>query len=208
MDHQNQHFFEDLLEKGNYLGAYHYLKSLEIPKEEKSALMGSVIQAIVQELSSQPRSNKERIIFLRSVLNYALKEYPGLAGMYREHIRLAQGKEDFFSDVFKGVRNAADVVTGRKTLEEGFEDAAEDVKETFEGAVGTSWEDMARDAEKTLKQGIDQIFSFFSQPAQGKKQPSDEETEEEQDQPSIRVKVENADDPMDSDIHDAEKLDD
>ena len=205
MTSEQKSFFEDLISGKNYLGAYHYLKELDIPKAERSAYAGITAQAIADDLASQARSNRERIVFLRSLLTYVLKDFPGLASLYREQLRIAQGREDLLGDLFRGVRNAADVAAGRKSIEEGVEDAAEDFKETLDQNLGGGFENLAKDAEKTLRAGIESINSFFTSLSQS---PEDDAKKDRQEEQKIDVKVENADDPVKTPLKNAERADD
>jgi hypothetical protein len=238
MNKEQQQFLNDLLHQKNYLGAYQYLRELDIEKAERSASIGLVVTAIVEDLSVQPRQSRERVIYLRSVLSYVFKEYPGLTSLYREQLRVAQGKDDLISEVFKGFRNVADVATGRKTVNEGVEEAAEDMKDGFERSTGSSFDDLGKNAEKALRDGLEQVGNFFAglnrprttppeetpdsddpTATSGKGSPtgkssretgthttgSTSQADDDEAEDAVHIKIENADDPLPEDVHEAER---
>lgn len=202
MNDKQQEFFEELLASRNYLGAYHYLKELDSPGPERAAFVGILAQAIADDLASQARTNKEKIVFLRTVLSYVLKDFPGLASLYREQLRMAQGGGDPFAEVLRGVRNLGDVASGRKSLEEGFEDAAEDFKERVEQDLGKSLNTLGKEAQKSIKAGIESIGAFFSTLTSGEAQ-EDPKKDEEIDQ--VKIELEDADAPLKGNLKEAEK---
>lgn len=233
MNNEQQDFVKDLIHQKNYLGAYQYIRELDVERAERSAAIGLVVTAIVEDLSVQPRQNRERVIYLRSILSYVFKEYPGLASLYREQLRIAQGKDDLISEVFKGFRNVADVAAGRKTVNEGVEEAAEDLRDGFERTTGSSFDDLGRNAEKVIRDGLEQVGNFFAglnnprrpgedsrdddenrgneEPKSGQSTPGKaKETHENPDiaedvEEAVHITIENADDPLPEDVHDAQR---
>lgn len=201
MNTEQNKFFIDLIADRNFLGAAQYLKEFSLDGGERSALMAKVIDALVTALDSARSNNdRERAVYLRSLLAWLLRDYPGLAAMYREQVRIATGNDAVLPDLLRGIRNAGDVFTGRKTVQEGVHDASEPL------------ENLGGQAGELLKEGLNQIGEFFA----GFSRPRDktdesgngdegaansEDREDREDQPGVEVKIENADDPLPHDIH-------
>lgn len=207
MNTEQNKFFMDLIVDRNFLGAAQYLKELSLDGAERSALMAKVIDALVTALDSARINNdRERTVYLRSLLAWLLRDYPGLASMYREQVRIATGNDAVLPDLLRGIRNAGDVFTGRKTVQEGVHDASEPL------------ENLGGQAGELLKEGLNQIGEFFAGFSR-QRDKTDESAEsgesdesgngdegtadsgDSEDQPGVEVKIENADDPLPHDIH-------
>jgi len=158
-----------LIEESNHLGAYLYLKDTELERGEYVELVGILAGAVVEELSRTRRDDRERLHYLRSILAWILRDVPGLGSIYREQLRESRGGGGFLSSVTRGIRNAGDVSSGRKSVSEGFEDAAEDVRRNFEsaadavksGEAGSQLNEFLGSAETGIRQGLDQLGEFF-----------------------------------------------
>lgn len=158
-----------LITDRNYLGAQLYLREAELESDERNELIGALATAVVDELSRTRRDDRERLVYLRSVLAWVLREVPGLGSLYREQLRSATGRTDLFSEVTRGFRNIGDVASGRKSMSEGFQDAADDARRNFEdaserwrsGESGDQVNEFLSSAEKGLRQGLDQLGAFF-----------------------------------------------
>jgi hypothetical protein len=158
-----------LIGEKNFLGAQLYLKRAEIESDEREELIGLLAAAVVDELSLTRREDRERITYLRSVLSWVLREVPGLGSLYREQLREREGRTDLLGDVTRGFRNIGDVARGRKSFSEGVSDAADDMRRNFEDASerfrsGEASEragDFLTNAEKSIKEGLDQIGNMF-----------------------------------------------
>jgi hypothetical protein len=158
-----------LINSRNYLGAQLYLKEVELEKEERNELLGSLATAVVDELSKTRRDDQERIIFLRSILAWILREVPGLGSLYREQLRGATSRGGILPDIGRGFRNFTDVASGRKSVEQGISEAADDARRTFEDAAdrmrtegsGDQVSDFLSSAERGIRDGLDQLGAFF-----------------------------------------------
>ena len=158
-----------LIEDSNHLGAYLYLKDAELDRGEYVELVGLLAGAVVDELSSTRRDDRERIYYLRSILAWILRDVPGLGSLYREQLRETRSGGGFLGSLTRGIRNAGDVTSGKKSVSEGFEDAAEDVRRNFENVSDTvnSGEAESRlneflgSAETGIRQGLDQLGELF-----------------------------------------------
>ena len=105
---------EGYLEEKNYLAACLYLKNEELPDESRYELTGEVAKYVVEDLASE--RNKEKILYLRSVLVWLFKDIPGLASVYREQLRLASGGPNLMRDFVRGVRNFSEFGSGAETF--------------------------------------------------------------------------------------------
>lgn len=158
-----------LIGDSNYLGAYLYLKDAELEREEHVELVGLLAGAVANELSRTRRDDRERIYYLRSILAWILRDVPGLGSLYREQLRESRPGAGLFGSVSRGIQNASDVASGRKSVSEGFQDAADDVKRGFEDAAesmktgdsGSRVNEFLSSAEAGIRQGIDQLGEFF-----------------------------------------------
>jgi hypothetical protein len=160
-----------LIENSNHLGAYLYLKDAGLEHEEYVELVGELAGAVVNELSGTRREDKERIYFLRSILAWILRDVPGLGSLYREQLRESRSGAGagLLGSVARGVRNAGDVATGKKSVSEGLQDAAEDVRQNMEdaadsvksGEAGAKLNEFLNSAETGVRQGLDQLGDFF-----------------------------------------------
>lgn len=154
-----------LLTDRNYLGAQLYLREAELERDERNELIGMLATAVVDELSRTRRDDRERIVYLRSVLAWILREVPGLGSMYREQLRTTAGGGDVVSQVARGFRTVGDVAAGRTS----FSEAADEARQSFEDATerlrsGESSEqvnDFLQSAEKGIRDGLDQLGAFF-----------------------------------------------
>lgn len=185
MNKKDEEFFLTMMKSHNYLGAYEVLKQLDISKAERAAYAGEILQAAIEDLAVSSKQSKEKTIYLRTIITYVSKEFPGLANIYREQLRIATGRDDVFAELFKGAKNVGDVATGKKTLEEGVEQAKEDIQSGFESMFGTSVESITKDAETFLTQGLEQLSSFFGNPGPTKKSDQTKQ-EKEPNNPSDR----------------------
>ncbi len=158
-----------LITDKNYLGAQLYLKQAELETEERNELLGMLATSVVDELSRTRRDDRERIVYLRSVLAWILREVPGLGSLYREQLRGAVGGPDLLSEMARGLRNFGDVASGRKSVGDGLNEAADDARRNFEdtaerfrsGESGDQVNEFIAGAEKGIRQGLDQLGEFF-----------------------------------------------
>jgi hypothetical protein len=196
-----------LISERNYVGAYLYLKEAELERAEYLELVGSLTAAIIDELSKTRRDDRERIYYLRSVLAWIFRDVPGLSSLYREQIRSAKGGSDLLEGLFRGVKNVGDVASGRKTMSDGIQDAAEDARRNVEDAAdavrgsdaGARIGEFLSSAERGIKTGIEQLGAFFRDLNTS---GSDGEPESDVDQPSDTEQAARAD--ADRDVEDAE----
>lgn len=158
-----------LIGERNYLGAQLYLKEVEMATDERNELYGTLAAAVVDELSRTRREDRERIVYLRSVLAWILREIPGLGSVYREQLRAVASGNDPLTGVTRGIRNLGDIASGRKSVGEGLAEAAEDARRSFEDAADQLREEGPPDqvgeflsaAEKGIRGGLDQLGAFF-----------------------------------------------
>ena len=154
-----------LVSDRNYLGAQLYLREADLERDERNELLGMLATAVVDELSRTRRDDRERVVYLRSVLAWILREVPGLGSMYREQLRSSAGAGDVVSQFARGMRTFGDVAAGRTS----FSDAADEARHNFEDATerlrsGESSDQVSEflsSAEKGIRDGLDQLGAFF-----------------------------------------------
>jgi hypothetical protein len=158
-----------LIHESNFVGAYLYLRDVELEKDEHDELVGLLASAVAEEISRTRRDDKERVYFLRSVLAWILRDIPGLSALYREQLRTQHGGSDFLSTVARGMRNIGDVATGRKRVSEGIQEAADEARHNLDeaaeairsGEAKSRVNEFLNSAEQGLRQGLDQLGDFF-----------------------------------------------
>jgi hypothetical protein len=199
-----------LIHESNYVGAYLYLKDVELEKDDRYELVGMLATAVADEISQTRRDDKERIYFLRSVLAWILRDVPGLSALYREQLREQHGGNDLLSAVSRGMRNIGDMATGRKRVSEGIQDAADEAKRGLDDAAqsirsGEAKErlnDFLSSAEGGIRKGLDQLGEFFRELNEQQESASPTRPEEATDQEADAASAARAD--QDRDVEDAE----
>jgi hypothetical protein len=170
--------FSRLTREGNFLGAGMMLKHRTLSEEDEAERAGELAGAIVEELSSlDRRQDKERILYLRSILAWLFRDIPGLSSLYREQLQAAEGAPTGpMSDLYRNLRNFADVASGRKKFSEGAEETAENMRRNFEQATenlssgNEGFEQFVQAAEEGFKGGFAQfgeLLKQFAEPSSG-----------------------------------------
>ena len=159
MDKDDMMFkIHEYLADKNYIAACLYLKNEEIPADTRYEITGVVAARIVDDLSVE--KSKEKVLYLRSILAWLLKDVPGLAATYREQLRLASGNQAFMQDILRGVRNFADAATGgaSESVNEKVEEAADNLRpEVIQEKV----RDFFSQAGVDIDDGIKRAQDFF-----------------------------------------------
>lgn len=130
---QLENRIEDLLNEKNYLAACLLLKNSSAEGEESYDISGKVVARILDDLSAE--KNKEKSLFLRSLLIWVFRDLPGLSSIYREQLRSASGTAGPFGDIWKNLRMFSDVMSGEKSASSVAEDAAENIKQHVKDAA-------------------------------------------------------------------------
>lgn len=169
--------FTRLIRDGNFLGAGMLLRQRSLTEEEPAERAGELAGAIVDELTRlDRREDRERILYLRSIMAWLFRDIPGLSALYREQLSAAEGAGTGpMADIYRNVRTFADVATGRKKFSEGAEETAENLRHSFEdaaesfssGRAGQSFDEFARAVETGLGGNFSQfgdILRRFTDP--------------------------------------------
>jgi hypothetical protein len=169
--------FARLLRDGNFLGAGMMLKNRTMSEEEEAERAGELAGAIVDELSRlDRRQERERILYLRSVLGWLLRDIPGLSSLYREQLQAAEGGSTGpMADIYRNFKTFSDVAAGRKKFSEGAEEAAENLRRGFEDAAQTfsggrgneGFDQFMKAAEEGFRGGFDQFGELFRRFTEG-----------------------------------------
>jgi hypothetical protein len=219
----DQERFETLVRDGNYLGAWSLLKAARLDRTEESIRVGFLANSLVSAITAaRVQENREDQAFKRSMLAYILKDWPGLASLYREQTR--QSMPAFLPDNLQDLwQEFSDVLGGRKTLDESFrqrmEEAGQKAREF--GVETDTLRDFARDAEREIRRGVEEVGDFlkniFQAPptgqgsgdgqAGGESRTARPDKPADTEEPAIKVKIQDADDPLPKDIHQAPPVD-
>lgn len=147
---------EGYLEDKNYLAACLFLKNEEAPDDARYELTGEVAKFVVNDLAAE--RNKEKILYLRSVLVWLFKDVPGLASVYREQLRLASGGGNPIRDFVRGVRTFTEFGSGGESFEEKVDDVADNLRpEVIQEKV----KDFFSQAGANFDDGIKKAQDFF-----------------------------------------------
>jgi hypothetical protein len=146
------------LEDKNYIAACLYLKNEEIETEVKHEITGAVATRVIDDLSQE--TNREKILYLRSILVWLFKDVPGLATVYREQLRLASGSQAFMRDLFRGARSFVDAATGgtSESVGEKVEEAADNLRPDV---IQEKVKDFFSQAGVDVDDGIKKAQDFF-----------------------------------------------
>lgn len=155
--------FAALLEAENWLGAWSLLKSQALDRAAEGARVGELAGALQRALTAaRAKDDREKVNYLRAVLAWALRDYPGLAALYREQARPASlpGVPDGLQELW---RDFNDILAGRKGLDEEFRErmrtAAGAMNE--QGFPGDELRRLAREAEREIQRGVAGLKDFL-----------------------------------------------
>ncbi len=179
---------KSMIQDSNYVAAYTAIKESSLEKLDRTELTGTMVARIVDELSRcTKREDRERAVYLRTLLSWIFRDVPGLSTLYREQLRLAHRSEgDFATGLYRNFRTMSDVAGGRKTIAEGLEETAENLRTGFEEAADNlragdpseSVKSFMNAAENTIKDGLEQFGRFFetlNQQTAGQSERDDDE---------------------------------
>jgi hypothetical protein len=158
------------LEDRNYVAACLFLKNEELDEQVRYEITGEVAKQVVNKLAVE--KNKEKVLYLRSMLVWLFKDVPGLATVYREQLRLASDSPNIMRDFMRGMRTFADVATGGES--EAFGDKVEEAADNLRPeAIQEKVKDFFSDAGIDVDEGIKKAKDFFDGLA-GNRAPGDE----------------------------------
>jgi hypothetical protein len=156
------------LEEQNYVAACLFLKNEELPDDARYETTGEVAKRVIDDLALE--KNKEKILYLRSILVWLFKDVPGLASVYREQLRLASDGPNVVRDFMRGVRTFSDLATGGETVGEKVDDMTENLKPE---AIQEKVKDFFSDAGLDIDEGIKKAQDFFDN-LSGRRQENEE----------------------------------
>ena len=194
--------FDGLIRDENWLGAWTYLKTTVIDRTEEGIRIGILANGLQHALTdARHADDKEKMSYLRSLLAWMLRDYPGLASLYREQVRPNNlpGIPDGLQDIW---RDFNDILAGRKTLDENFKERMRDASSHLagEGIDANAFATIARDAETEIRKGVDGVRDFLGS-LWGSPTPPVDPKKPETEQPSRKIKIQDADDPLPENLH-------
>ncbi|MFP4642869.1 MAG: hypothetical protein ACLFM0_00785 [Spirochaetales bacterium] len=161
---------EQMIDDQNFVAAYMAVKQSGLSDLDRTEMAGQIVARIVDDLGQcTRREERERAIYLRSLLAWIFRDIPGLSSLYREQVRLVHNRGDFATDMYQGIKNINDVASGRKGFSEGLEDTANQVRQNLEdaaenfrsGDASESVRSFLTAAETGLRDGLAQVGRFF-----------------------------------------------
>lgn len=166
-------YIEAAIDDGNYLSAYMTLqrekqKDGALGEQEVIDFTGRIVERIIDDLSRLPkRENRERIVYLRSLLVWIFKDVPGLSGVYREQLRILTGQTGPIADLLKtlNLRGVSNITGNEDAVADEVEDVVDTIKQNLEdvaekvrtGDVNEQVRDFFTAAESGVRQGIRQL---------------------------------------------------
>ena len=144
------------LEEQNYVAACLFIKNEAVPDDGKYEITGEIAKHVVDNLAVE--KNKEKILYLRSILVWLFKDVPGLAAVYREQLRLASDSPNIVRDFMRGVRTFSDATGGTESFGEKVEEATENLKPDV---IQEKVKDFFNDAGLDVDEGIKKARDFF-----------------------------------------------
>ena len=176
-----------LLGENNYIAVGMLIRKSDIADGEKFEALGLAVSSVVDALSGE--KNRERIVYLRSILSWFFREAPGLSHLYREQLRLIHGKSSAwqdFSNVFRffkdlgGDTSKSEGATASDTYEK-----AKDFSERLKGK-GEDFQEQVKDffaqSGIDLDDGIKRANEFFDNlPSRGSDTSDRDRTESDED---------------------------
>lgn len=179
----NEHVLQlvkDYLKEKNYLAACLTLKNIEMDDIDKYELTGEVAKYVVSDLAAE--KNREKILYLRSVLVWLFKDVPGLASVYREQLRMASGTPNPVRDFMRGVQTFSDLATGGKSVD--VEEAVDGMSEALKPeAIQEKVKDFFSQAGVDIDEGIKRATDFFEAFGTGRKTGEDSDPRDVSDEP-------------------------
>lgn len=144
-----------LLAERNYVGAGMIIRESESTDRERFEALGIAVGAIVTELEVE--KNRERIVYLRTMLSWYFREAPGLSYLYREQLRMIHGRPSAWQDLSNLAKFFRDLGAG----------AGAGGRSGTEGSGGESTADRAKEFTDRFKsRGEDfqeQMKDFFAE---------------------------------------------
>lgn len=211
----SQHYdpeFSMFLDQDNFLGAWMWVKQHVHEPASQAAYAGEAGKVILARLDRAVKEkNREQEAWLRANLAYVLREYPGLSALYREQARTAAQPASVAGGIIQGVqdtlRDLSDIAEGRVSvgdkIRENLEQASAQLRETTGPAP------LVSDLSKVLSEGMDtlgKLMGGYRPPAGAKNDPEPPVSETPKEPPAaMKVKIENADDPLPNHLERAEK---
>ena len=158
--------FNEYLNEENYIAAYSNLKESGLSRQDRNELAGLIVKDIIKDLEAlPPRGNNEKKTFLRSLLLWVFRDYPGLAMLYKGQIRSGSPDRSLFgllndlSDPEKAKeRVAVEMENLADNVKQGLEDTADDLKS---GRAQDKVKDFIDQAETNVREGIRNIAEIF-----------------------------------------------
>jgi hypothetical protein len=188
---------EQLLADSNWLAAITLARQTNNDEAENAVLVGQIITALLGALEvARKKDEFETQRFLRAMLSYCLRDYPGLSALYREQCKMqatpVQSVESF-------VQGIGDVLSGKTSVDakirEGVEEAQHRVEE-----VGAPLSDFIKTMESSISSGLKDLsdmianLSVQKDPTKPREDRESDLSAEQEDGSTIKVNIENAND--------------
>jgi hypothetical protein len=164
-----------LLAEANYVAVGMMIRASEAPDRMRYEALGLAVDSVVSALETEKQ--RERIVYLRTMLSWFFREAPGLSSLYREQLRLIHGRSGwqdlsniarFFTDLSSGGSSSESFeerASSAKEFTERFKEKSEDVQEQVKDFFTQSGID--------LDEGLRRAGDFFETISGGKPKRSD-----------------------------------
>lgn len=153
-----------LIEEKNYVGAGLAIRSTTAPEAERNEAIGLAVAAVIGEIDNE--KNRERVVYLRSLLSWYFKEAPGLSYLYREQLKMAHGRGGTdLNSIFRFFRDiGASIAPGSAPDMDETAEKVKDFSERFRER-GEDFQDQVKDffaqSGIDLDEGMRRASDFF-----------------------------------------------
>jgi hypothetical protein len=173
-----------LLDESNYVAAGMLIRNSNADEAERYEAVGLAVAAVIGELETE--RNRERIIFLRTMLSWFFREAPGLSSLYREQLRMIHGRPSPWQDISNIARLLGDLGAGGAGGRPGApppdaEETAERVRD-FSDRLRERGEDFQEQVKDffaqsgiDLDEGMKRANDFFDTFSGRRKKPDDDD---------------------------------
>ena len=169
-----------LLSDSNYVAAGMIVRECEAPDKLRYEALGLAVGAAIDALTVE--KNRERIVYLRTILSWYFREVPELSRLYREQLRLIHGRNtpwqdlskvmQFFRDLGAGSPDAEAPKSGPERAKE-FTDKFKEKSEEFQDQVKDFFAQSGIDLDEGMKRANDFFGTISGKRKDDRDEPKD-----------------------------------
>lgn len=169
-----------LLAEKNYVAAGMLVRESEAPEKVRNESLGLAVTAVMDVLADE--KNRERIVYLRTMLSWYFREVPELSRLYREQLRIIHGRStpwqdiskimQFFRDLGAGTQPGEPPKSGAEQAKE-FTDKFKEKGEEFQDQVKDFFAQSGIDLDEGMKRANDFFENLSGKKKSTRSEPRD-----------------------------------